>query len=142
MTHAAGEKILAAEINKIYVDGTTFTPTINNFTLGNGTKTGRYNRRGRLCDVSIELVMGTTSSIGGTVSFVLPFPAQTDAVGRAWVLNAGTKEYPCVVFVNAGKQTCEVYQGTTGTGVVNATTPITFGSTDRISLTLHYLVQE
>ena len=56
---------------------TSWTPTYTNFTLGNGTQTAGYRDSGGSVDISIKVVLGSTSSITGNPSFALPFTAHT-----------------------------------------------------------------
>jgi hypothetical protein len=46
---------------------TTWTPTYQNFTLGNGTVTARYQHIGNTVNVYVKVLLGSTSSITGGV---------------------------------------------------------------------------
>jgi len=50
---------------------TAYTPTVSNFTLGNGSLTGRYVLNGKTMSLYIAFTLGTTSSIGDA-TFSLP----------------------------------------------------------------------
>jgi hypothetical protein len=50
----------------------TYTPVINDWTLGNGTMTGRYQRVGRLVVVQIRVTWGSTSTFVGALRFGMP----------------------------------------------------------------------
>lgn len=57
---------------------TSYTPTwtgsITNPTLGNGTLVGRYTLIGKTCHVAIQLTIGSTTNVGaGTYLFGVPF---------------------------------------------------------------------
>lgn len=54
---------------------TSYTPTLANVTLGNGTITGAYTQAGKLIQFRAKLVLGSTSSITGSPTFTLPVTA-------------------------------------------------------------------
>jgi hypothetical protein len=53
---------------------TTYTPTFANFSLGNGTVAARYIQHGRLVTVSLNVTLGSSSSVSpsGGIQFSLP----------------------------------------------------------------------
>lgn len=51
---------------------TSYTPTLNNWTIGNGTLSGRYMQAGKLVHFSISLVLGSTTGTTGSLGFALP----------------------------------------------------------------------
>ena len=57
----------------------TYTPTLTNMTLGNGTRSGFSKRSDGWCDFAVEFVMGTTSAMGTDPSFSLPYTTGTGA---------------------------------------------------------------
>jgi hypothetical protein len=55
------------------LEWTTFTPTINNVTLGSGyTLSAAYTQLGKTVIVNFSLVFGSTTAITGDVNFSLP----------------------------------------------------------------------
>jgi hypothetical protein len=52
---------------------TSYTPTLTNVTLGNGTLTGNYIRMGALCFAQGRLVFGSTTAFTASPYFGLPF---------------------------------------------------------------------
>jgi hypothetical protein len=56
-------------------DWTSWTPTINGATTGNGTVTAKYVRLGKLCVARFDFSLGSTSSVTGDFYFSLPFSA-------------------------------------------------------------------
>jgi hypothetical protein len=56
-------------------DWTSWTPTINGATTGNGTVTAKYVRLGKLCVARFDFFLGSTSSVTGDFYFSLPFSA-------------------------------------------------------------------
>jgi hypothetical protein len=51
---------------------TTWTPTYQNFTLGNGTVTARYQQVGKTVNYYVNVLFGSTTSISGAVGISLP----------------------------------------------------------------------
>jgi hypothetical protein len=50
----------------------TYTPTISNVTLGNGTVTARYNVIGKTMFIRFRMQLGSTSSVTGAPIFSIP----------------------------------------------------------------------
>jgi hypothetical protein len=51
---------------------TTFTPTWNNLTLGNGTTTGAYQKFGRVIFIRGTLIFGSTTTVTGQMQMNYP----------------------------------------------------------------------
>jgi hypothetical protein len=88
---------------------TSYTPTWSG-TLGNGTLVGKYCKFGRAVHVRIELVIGSTSTIGGgtTWTFTLPFATSNDGTEQDIVCRTalgGTTNLGGVAFVAANSTT-------------------------------------
>ncbi len=122
---------------------TAFTPTLTNITLNNGTLNCAYMRVGRFIAARYSLVWGNTTSAAGTQTFGLPVAANAIYIGNTHigsgnVLDGGVASY--------GSFTLTVITAATnfglesaGAGVfVNATVPITFGSTDGMTMHTFY----
>jgi hypothetical protein len=82
--------------NRLEITSTAYTPTIWTDgaapVLGNGTIAGTYARSGTMITVSIELTVGTTTSIGsGELHFSLPYTTFTlgSQLGSGYVYHAG-----------------------------------------------------
>lgn len=54
-------KILSAEV-PIREEAQTFNPSVLNMTVGNGTLTGKFTRKGSFADIEISFTSGTTST--------------------------------------------------------------------------------
>lgn len=77
---------------------TSWTPAYTNVTIGNGTNVGRYIQLGKLVQFALRFTLGSTSSVGGRISFTLPVSART---------TDATNEYPFAGFAldaSAGTQ--------------------------------------
>jgi hypothetical protein len=53
----------------------TWTSTLTNLTIGNGTVSAKYKKVGRTVDFTLSINAGTTTSITGSFSFSLPVTA-------------------------------------------------------------------
>jgi hypothetical protein len=75
----ASTVLTAAQLNGIG-ESTTFTPSITNFTLGNGVSVGRYVRINKLVYFRAAITFGSTTSIAaGAKDFTLPIAAANAA---------------------------------------------------------------
>jgi hypothetical protein len=97
----------AWEVVQGYGAWTTYTPTVANWTLGNGTIFGAYMRVGRMVTVRIEVKWGSTSTFVGAPAFTLPINRSavnlTDSgtpcgAGYASDVSAG-KSFPLLVSI-------------------------------------------
>jgi hypothetical protein len=81
-----------------YPDWFTFTPTLNDVTIGNGTNTGKYSIVGKQIRVRYKFTMGSTSSITGNPNYTLTNPVapantQPYEVGQTIGQDVGTAIY-------------------------------------------------
>jgi hypothetical protein len=75
---------------------TTWTPTFTNFTLGNGTLTARYQKIGKTVNYYLEVTLGSTSSVTGTIIFtypITPSSARQAGQGNATMGDSGVQGY-------------------------------------------------
>lgn len=106
--------------------------------IGNGTLSGRYSRIGNSVTVSITLTGGSTTTWGtGTYTFSLPYPAQVQAAGSCYILDAGTGYFAPVALVGPGSSAVAAYLPG-GANIVGATQPMTWATNDQITITLTY----
>ena len=59
-----------------------YTPTFTNFTLGNGTVTGKYVRIGRLVHFIVQVTLGSTSSVSATGGIQASLPVAYASTAR------------------------------------------------------------
>jgi hypothetical protein len=65
---------LNARLNTIETLGwVSYTPTLTNLTVGNGTLSAKYMRQSKICTVRFVFTFGTTSSMGTDPTLSLPF---------------------------------------------------------------------
>lgn len=124
----------------------SYTPTLGNATLGNGTLTGKYAQVGKTVFTRILLVLGSTTSLTGAgLSVTLPVTAAASSAiwGNTRVNDASpaasylgtidlfstTAVYPVVFNVSA------TYATTTG---FTTNTPITWATNDEFYVWLTY----
>lgn len=129
------------------IDGawTSYTPTLTNITLGNGTLTGRWKKLGSKTIVgSVLFIAGSTTSYSaGNLSFGLPpstprasYDSSVDTVGYGNVNNnsAATRE-PVILMPNVG---FTAFLMSRIGGLVTNTVPFAFGTASRIGFQFMY----
>lgn len=84
---------------------TSWTPTYTNLTVGNGTHASKYQTFGKFTFYRMSFVLGSTSTVGTSVTFTWPNTAVSypniandiDVVGYGSVLDSGTQAYDLAV---------------------------------------------
>lgn len=112
-TWVAGEKPTASTLNTHIRDNlkaigdawTSYTPTLGNWTLGNGTLTGHSMQAGKLFTARVKLTAGTTTVFAGSPTITLPsavaavrnvagqvmmYDDSAGAYHGGWAFNSGT----------------------------------------------------
>jgi hypothetical protein len=72
---------------------TTWTPTRNGITVGNGTEIARYTKMGKVVFFEYKFILGSTSAISNDPGISLPLTAVTQVMGISNFLDAGTMYY-------------------------------------------------
>ena len=123
---------------------TAYTPTITNFTLGNGTVTARYKQIGKTLLLQCKITFGSTSSISGSPIFSMP-TANTKISGMHGTANIliqdfGTAYYKAMSADASGTQFYIYAESANGTYVrdtgISSTVPMTWTTNDTLSITL------
>ena len=107
-----------------YEEG-TWTPTLTNMTIGNGSVIATYTKIGRLVTLFCIVTLGSTSSVDGDWTFHnLPFSVQNNQHPvYGLFLDGTTNYYPLWGFIISHR----VYvRETNGNSAINATTPFTW----------------
>jgi len=132
----AGNVLTAAELNSIG-EATSFTPTFNNLTIGNGTVTGTYMQVNDVVWGTVRLVFGSTTSVTGTIQPALPVTASYVAlqnIGQGIATDAGTANYvifPIQISATNVAINAEVSSGTYGALTsAGASVPFTWTTSD------------
>jgi len=138
---ATGLKWAAAASSSITF--TTWTPTLTNITVGNGTQVARYGTSGKFVIAQYKLTFGSTTSFGGNIKITLPVaPAYgaftafgfTQDVGVASYYLVGETDATTTVSLNTLKAD-QTYLKDTG---INSTTPFTYATNDLINIIFTY----
>lgn len=119
---------------------TSYTPTLTNLTLGNGTLSFAYQTQGKTVNVRGRFTLGSTSAVSGSATFSLPTTPTGFAYGMAFIVAGGanyigqstvSSTNVVVTAVNAA--------GTYATRVsTSSTIPGTFTTGDQINFSLTY----
>ena len=131
---------------------TTWTPTFQNFTLGNGTVTARYCEVGNFVNGSMQITLGSTSSVSGVLKIELPTTREANGegsfAGLISYVDTGTGSF--VGFANLGQGdfgsgkaqiNCQVIDTAEIWGPAQnqtATRPHTWANTDRFRIQFSY----
>ena len=125
----------------------SFTPTLTNITLGNGTATGKYVKIGKVVFVFFELVFGSTTTISNYPGVTLPIAPVSYAGllnGNVYMLDAATAEYYGVVYNDSGVRGTFFAQNAAGTyvrdAIIGATVPMTWTTNDKLQASFWYEV--
>ena len=124
---------------------TSWTPTLTNITLGNGTINAKYVQIGKLVHATISFTWGSTTSSSGTWYFSFPVTCATSGstyIGTCRLLDAGTANYPGMILVENSTSFVPLAQYAANTWVetsnVGTTTPFTWTTNDNMSASFIY----
>ena len=127
---------------------TTYTPTLTNMTLGNGTVTAKYAKLGKIVHLRITFVLGSTSTMGTGPTFSLP-PSLTVESGQSYpngtlsILDSGTAGYVGTIEIVSTNLQCWILS-TSGAypqfANITSTVPMTWTTSDSLSVTAIYEV--
>lgn len=153
-TWVAAETVTAAIGNTHWRDNlkaigdawTSYTPTLTNWTLGNGTLTGRSMQAGKLVHAVAELTLGSTSTPSGTFAVSLPVATRDSSSSAALPLNGfiGVWDSSALAFeyyvpvMSASSTTVLVARKPAAGTLLTATSPFTFATGDKVWVTLSY----
>ena len=143
---SVGQVLTAATMNSIGAVSETFTPTWTSSgtqpAIGNGTLSGRYFRIQKLVFVQMLLIAGSTTTFGtGIYFFALPINSRTGlygymppGIGKAYDQSAATPYLGQAQFYGTTDKLTVQFP----TGILGATTPMTFAQNDEIIMTYWY----
>ena len=122
----------------------TWTPTLQNMTLGNGTVTAQYVQVGKIVTCLFRFVLGSTSAVASFPGHSLPVTARSDRFLSANVhfSDSGTAEYAAFIHGNGSATTGTIYSLGTNNALVNVTAsaPFTWTTSDVITTVITYEV--
>lgn len=124
---------------------TTWTPTIFNFTLGNGTLTARYSKLGKTVNYYLRVVFGSTTSFSGNPTFTLPITPsyQEGPVGNIFIDDPGSAGYIGLAIMFGGNPYLSVGRSDATFlkyELFSATVPMTWGNNDTLTIRGSYEV--
>ena len=136
----SGSVLTAAELNGIG-EAVSFTPTFNDFTLGNGTATASYVLVNKLCFMTVKVTLGSTSSVTGSPSVNLPFTsASTVLFGSNAVISDLTPSvrYVALVYQDIATRIVLMIQNVASTYPTrtntSSTIPMTWATNDSFTM--------
>jgi hypothetical protein len=140
----------------LYYDGTnwiilmeptqSYTPTLTNLTLGNGTLTGTYHRSDGWCDFAVSVTFGSTTTMGTDPTIGLPVAAnliRENELSVAMIDVSPVNRYTGHNIASAGGGSTVVVQAlSAGANVfaasITATVPMTWTTGDVLYVTGRY----
>jgi hypothetical protein len=146
-TWVAGEKPPASTWNTEIRDAltgiqaawTSYTPTLTNVTLGNGTLAGAYLQIGKTIHYRALLTFGSTTVVSGSIQFALPVAANANQTGGNYPLGISTMKgtsstvYGWARMLASNTGIAPVYNtAATTSSDCTATAPYTWASTNFI----------
>jgi hypothetical protein len=120
---------------------TSYTPTLTNITLGNGTMIARYKQIGKTVHLFFKFTLGSTSAISGTPTFTLPVNSVNESISMAYIQDVGTMNYYAVVTLTstAGAFYLQTTSSTYSQyGAITSTVPMTWTTTDFLYTSITY----
>ena len=132
--------------NEIYIPRKVYTPTWGGSggtpSIGNGSISGSYVRRGGLCAVTIQLIIGATTNFNTAIAwtFSLPYTASRAESGSAYILDTGTTHIVGVTRTVGGDAFCKVYTTAAGGGI-GYLIPMTWAVGDELVLDVEFEIQ-
>jgi len=145
---SSGAAIFFAFASSTTTTYSSWTPTLTNLTLGNGTMTGKFTQIGKFVNASLQLVFGSTTSVTGTMTFSVPTGASTantalnTVIGNVRMLDAGIQNYLGMVQLSSSSAVILVAINASATYAtvqnVNATVPFTWGTGDELQFSFSY----
>lgn len=136
-------RMMRSEMGNFGTYTPTWTGTVSNPSIGNGTLTGRYLLNGRICYVDIDLMIGSTTVVGsGRWDFSLPINAVDTTAqvgGSAMVLDNTTRFWhliPMLTTVN------KIFMNMIDDSAAQAgpLVPMTWTTNDHASISMWYFV--
>jgi len=130
----------------------SWTPTLTNLTLGNGTVDAKYFQIGKTILFRFRFTLGSTSAVGTGPNFTLPVSAISSKygmtssgapeIGHGHIEDNGTNGYSCKLLLPSATTATVVINNVAATyptyAQVTATVPFTFTTGDELMLVGEY----
>jgi hypothetical protein len=124
---------------------TSWTPTLTNLTLGNGTMSGKYVQIGKFVHATLSLTWGSTTSSSGAWEFSSPVTMATPNntyIGTARILDNGVQNYPGMVLILTSTKLIAFAQYVANTwseaSNIATTSPFTWTTGDNLSFSITF----
>lgn len=123
---------------------TSYSPTLTNVTIGNGTVEAKYLQLGNLVFAKFKLTRGSTTSFTGTVGFSLPVTAADYGynTGVSHLADAGANGYMGTLYLSSTTAGLLFVGNVSGTynymSEVTNTVPFAWGTSDIIYISYSY----
>lgn len=132
----AANSVKTQSLNKPW---TSFTPSWTNITVGNGTNTGSYVQIGKTVHFRTYFKMGSTSSIGGSVTLALPVAIATYSQALAVIANVemyeqGASLWVGTLYSNGGVRVLTVSGTRITVAAISSSVPFTWGTDDTLTI--------
>lgn len=123
---------------------TSYSPTLTNLTVGNGTMVAYYKQVGKLVHYWGNFTLGSTSTVGTNPQITVPVTINSSAIianenfeyGQAHYQDTGVAAYNGLVRADSTTAFTFTAYNSSATylshATVTATTPFTFGTNDKI----------
>jgi len=122
----------------------TWSPTINNVSIGNGTISARYAQTGNVIFFSLKVTFGSTTTISGSPNFLMPVAAASPAYFIVNCTDTGVAGYTANGILPAGTTMYLDLIDTTSSRAASAafssTSPFTWGNGDSFTVSGSYEV--
>ena len=125
---------------------TTYTPTLGNMVIGNGTIVARYQQTAKVVYFSIKVTFGSTTTISNSPSITLPISANSQAYFIANVTDSGVASYTANGIIPTADLTriyldlIDTTSSRAASAVFSSTSPFTWGTNDNFSISGSYEV--
>ena len=123
---------------------TSWTPTITNLVIGNGTVIARSQQTGNVTFFSLRVVFGSTTTITGSPSFTMPIACNSQAQFPVYILDSGVAAYAASAVLPVGTTMFLDLIDTTSSRATlasfSSTSPFTWGTGDSFSVSGSYEV--
>lgn len=116
---------------------TSWTPTLANLTLGNGTRVAVYQQIGQTVRWRFKFTLGSTSAVGSSPTFTLPVAPHADYalnahMGMLSAHDTGTAVHIGGLLKTATASTVTLVNQSSPTAAYTATVPFTWTTGDQI----------
>jgi hypothetical protein len=133
---------LLDDVDAFVTNWVSYTPTLTNVTLGNGTLTAKWARHNKTILVNVLVLFGSTTSITG--SLIVSLPVNNIAAAFGMTLGdvgmydiSATARYRGVAMYDSAS-TVGGFTNATPLAAINATAPFTWAVNDQFFVSLCY----